>query len=967
MWFSVLGPLEVRDGDALVPLGGSRQRAVLALLLLAAPRLVPGDRVITEIWGVDPPDGARDSLYTYVSNLRGAIERDRIVRADGGYRLVLRDDDAIDAARFESQLVEARRAMGADADRAVVLVTRAMALWRGQPYQGLDLPSAAPESARLTEIRLRGLEDRAEAELRAGRVPEVGEVQMLTVEQPYRERFWELLARALYRAGRQAEALAALAQLRRTLADDLGIEPAAAIARLEERILVQDPTLDATGPGPGTNVPVPLSSFVGRTAELEALESRVVHDRLVTLAGSGGAGKTRLAIELCGRLAGGFADGVWLADLARLPGPDGVAEAVAAAVGVAGLPSADASLVDWARSRRALLVLDNCEHVIGPVAEVASRLLSTSPGLRVLATSRRPLDVPGEVVVALEGLGTALAGEPPGEAEQLFCARATAVRPDFVLDGENGAAVTEVCRHLDGLPLAIELAAARCDALSPQEIAGHLADRFRLLRTPHPQRDVHASLRASLDWSLDLLTPDQRRAFDLLGVFDGPFTAESAAAVLQVPPLEVTELLRGLVDASLLSAQPGPVSSYRMLETVRLFARRRLRGGNDEPEAVRRHDTHLLEICRHLRDDVFGRGRIAARDTVEAERADHEAAFDRWLVTGHHEEALEMASVLGHVWLFSGALRAGLDRLERVLAASAGAATRARADGLAVGAFLLMYLQRYADGIAWVDEATTIYRSVGDERGLAYALARRGHLAFSVGEIPHAVELLQESLETCGRIGSHDGTAWPLTLLAQARLWGGDESAEVRDMLAEGRRRFIEMGDTYGQVHATTFLASLQEDADRLRWFTEAVTLANQPGADPLVRPLALHDLAFAVWNAGEPERADGLNRLSARSALEMGVTVSSGMAFLQAAHFAGVAGQAERAAVLRGAGETHFTMKMAPFWDRQIKPGVDAAAAELGAERFATLRADGRAMTIDEATAFLLAERGPQAAGPSR
>ena len=961
MWFSVLGPLEVRHDEVPVPLGGARQRSVLALLLLAVPRLVTGDRMISEIWGEEPPDGGRDSLYTYVSNLRGAIGRDRIVRADGGYRLRLRDGDEIDADRFEARLVSARRAMGADADRAVSLVEEAMTLWRGQPYQGLDLPSVAPEAARLAEIRLRGLEDRVEAELRAGRVPEAGDMQVLTSEYPYRERFWELLARTLYRAGRQADALATLARLRRLLADDLGIEPTAAVARLEERILVQDPTLDAAGPG--TNLPIPLSSFVGRAVELDELERAVLADRLVSLVGPGGAGKTRLAIELCGRLAGSFPDGVWLADLARVPGPDGVAGAVAATVGVATLPGADASLVDWARPRRALLVLDNCEHVVGPAAEVAARLLSTAPGLRILATSRRALDVPGEVVVTLEGLPTGTHGESPGEAEQLFSARALAIRPDVALDAADATAVTELCRHLDGLPLAVELAAARCDALSPREIAGHLSDRFRLLTSTHPQREVHTSLRASLDWSRDLLDPEERGAFDVLGVFEGPFTAETAAAVLRIAPLDAMELLRDLTRASLLRADLGTVSSYRMLETVRLYARSRLRAGNGEAGAVLRHDTHLLEICRGLRDDVFGRGRITARDTVDAELADHQAAFERWLAAGRYDEALEMAWALGHVWLFSGALREGLDRLERVLAASEGTETRARADVLALGAFVVMYVQRYAEGIAWADEALAIYRSIADERGLAYALARRGHLAFSVGEIPLAVVLLQESLETCGRIGFPDGTAWPLTLLAQARLWGGDESDEVRDMLAEGRRRFVEMGDTYGQVHATTFLANLQDEADRPRWFTEAVTLADQPGADPLVRPLALHNLAFAVWHAGETERADGLNRLSARSALEMGSTVSSGMAFLQAAHFAGIAGRAERAAVLRGAGETHFTMQMAPFWDRQIRPGVDAAASALGADRFHALVARGAAMTIEEATTFLLA--GPEGQAP--
>ncbi len=901
------------------------------------------------------------SLYTYVSNLRGAIGRDRIVRSDGGYRLRLRDGDAIDAADFEARLVAARRAVGTRADEAVALVTGAMQLWRGLPFQGLDLPSVAPEAARLVELRLRGLEDRVEAELRAGRVPEVGEVRELTVEHPYRERCWELLARALYRAGRQADALATLARLRRTLADDLGIDPTPTIARLEERILVQDPTLDAAAPG--ATLPASLSSFVGRAAELDELERRLEDGRLVTVLGPGGVGKTRVAVELAGRVAGSFPDGIWLIDLAPVPGPDGVVPAVAAGLGVATPPGAgDSPLVDWARARRALLVVDNCEHVVARVAELVQRLLPVAPGLRVLATSRRPLEVVGEVQVSLAGLpvahragSAASAGDADsvGDAERLFAERAVAVRRDLTLDDDARPAVTAVCRHLDGLPLAIELAAARVDVMSPQEIAAHLADRFRLT-TPHPRRPVHASLEASLDWSRDLLRPDERRAFDTLGVFEGQFSGASAAAVLEVPAVDAVELLRGLVAACVIQARPGEVSYYRMLETVRLYARERLTRDGGWSDALGRHDAHLRATCSGLRDDVFGRGRVAARVAVGAELADHEAAFDRSMAEGRHGEALEMTWALGNVWLFSGALRTGLDRLQRVLDAT-GTGTRARADALAVGAFLAMYVQRYDDGIAWADEAAHIYRAVGDDRGLAYALARRGHLAFSVGEIPAAVALLRESLDTCDRIGFDDGRAWPLTLLAQARLWGGDESDEVRSMLAEGRRLFIEIGDTYGQIHATTFLANLVPVAQRRGFHSEALVLADLPGADPLVRPLVLHNLAFTAEHDGEHERALGLNRLSARSALEMGVTVSSGMAFLQAAQLAGVGGDPERAAVLRGAGERHFAMRMPPFWDALLRPGVDAAVHALGEDAYRALHTRGRAMSVEESTAFLL------------
>jgi tetratricopeptide (TPR) repeat protein len=311
-----------------------------------------------------------------------------------------------------------------------------------------------------------------------------------------------------------------------------------------------------------------------------------------------------------------------------------------------------------------------------------------------------------------------------------------------------------------------------------------------------------------------------------------------------------------------------------------------------------------------------------------------------------------MAWPLGHAWLFSGKLGHGIDRLERLIDSSDGLASRARADALVAAAYVLMYAARFDPAIAWTDEAIGFYRSADDQLGLAYALARRGHVAFSVGDVPTALALLQESLEICG-------TAWPLTLLAQARLWGGDESDEVRHMLEEGRRRFIAIGDTFGQMHANMFIPNVgdQDVAQQLRYAQESVELADQPGADPLTRPVALHNLAFSVWNASERERAVGLNRISARSALEMGAALSSGMAFLQAGFFAGLDGDGERAAVLHGAGDRHFVMQKAPFYRRQLQPGIDAAVEALGEARYQQSYERGGAMSIEDATGYLLGE----------
>ena len=962
MLFSVLGPLEVRDAGESLPLGGPRQRSVLALLLLDAGRAVVADRLVTEIWGEEPPGGARDSLYTYVSNLRGALGRDRLVRADGGYRLEPIEGDAVDAEEVEARLAEARGLAGSDPPSAVALIDHALSRWRGRPYEGLeDLPSVVPEVARLEELRLRALEDRIEAELRTGGIPEVGGVEMLTTEHPYRERFWELLARVLYRAGRQTDALRTLARLRRMLADELGIDPSPSVAQLEERILLQDPALDEDATTP-TNLPAPISSFTGRADELSQLESLILDHRLVTVTGPGGVGKTRLAVEAATRIAGSFPDGVWLVDFAQVATPRGVGDAVASGlrlVASAAHEQADA-LLGLLRPRTTLLVLDNCEHVADAAGDLAARLLGGAPDLRILATSRRALDTVGEHRFRLDGLDTGGGDASIGEAQRLFEERAVAVRPGFALDDSALPAVTSICRHLDGMPLAIELAAARADTLSPAEIDGYLVDRFRLLEDPHQERPVHHSLQASLDWSYGLLSPDHRNGFDRMSVFEGPFRAAAAEAVLDADSeIAAVDALRRLAGASLLQVLPGDASRYRLLETMRLYARAHLEDAGLWHDVVERHDRHYQEQCRELRGAIFGSGRTEARVAMESELADYEAAFGRLTEAGRVEEALDMGWPLGHVWLFSGKINRGISRLERLIDASVGMEIRSRADTLTASSFLAMYATRYDQAIPWTDEAATIYRELGDEQGLAYALARRGHLAFSVGDIPTALELLQESLEICDRIGYEEGAAWPLALLGQARLWGGDESDEVRGLLEEGRRRFIAIGDTFGQLHANMFIPNVgdQSTETQIRYAEESIELADRPGADPLIRPAAFHNLAFSLWNAGERERAVGLNRIAAESALEMGVTVTAGMAFLQAGLFAGVSGDGERAAVLYGAGDRHFVMQKAPFYVRQLRPGIEAATDALGEERYKQSYEQGQAMSVEEATEFLLSE----------
>jgi len=963
MHFMVLGPLQITENGEEIILGGHRQRSVLVLLIVDAGSAVSIDRIVSEIWPDESVETVRDSLYTYVSQLRKALGKDRIARSDGGYRLDLLESDTIDSVTFESAAAQARRLLGSNPEAASQLLGAGLDLWRGRPFEGFeDLASLVSEVVRLEELHLNAEEDRSEAELRAGGTPTAGNLERLCERHPYRERLWGLLARTLYRAGRQVEALRVFTRLRSLLGEDLGLDLSPELARLEEQILLQDPVLEPDALPPQTNVPVPVSSFIGRVDELTLLDKAIHEHRLVTVVGPGGVGKTRLAIEAAGNVAGSFRDGVWFVDLAQVSQPELVPQAVAAALQVAEQPGQDVvdSIMAFLRARTALLVLDNCEHVADGIATVTAALLEKAPNLKVLATSRRLLGNAGEVRFTLEGLATSSNDESIVEADRLFEARAAAVLRDFRLDGEHRAVVSSICRRLDGMPLAIELVAARADALSLSDIERLLTRRLALMTDDPAQRSVHRSLQASMDWSYDLLLVGGRRAFDLLGVFEGPFSVDAAAAVLGPDSeIEAVDQIRLLVGASLVqvvAARDG-TSLFRLLETPRMYARAHLVETGTWESAIGRHDAHYRTECGALRSAFFGRERIAAQQKIELELADYQVAFDRLSERGANQEALEMAWPLGHLWLFSGRLVDGDRRLDAILDAPEEARDRLRADALTVASFLTIYRQHFDQGVVWADEAIKIYRLIGDDQGLAYALARRGHVAFVSGDFPTAMATLSESLALCQKIGYEDGTAWPITLLAQARRWSGEENPEIRDMLEDGRRRFIAMGEVYGQVHADMILATLHDEslAYRLRYSEEMVRLGERPDADSLIKSAAFHALAYVVWDAGDFDRAEGLNRVSARSAFETGATVNTGLTLLQAATFAGHRGQAERCATLFGAGKTHFAMHLAPFQERTARPAIDVAMEALGEDRYLELHDQGAGMSVEEATGFLL------------
>jgi predicted ATPase/DNA-binding SARP family transcriptional activator len=563
MRFGVLGPLAVwtSAGEPLtVP--GLKVRALLADLLVHAGETVSPDRLVDDLWGDHPPAGAAGALQAKVSQLRRVLAaepagRELVEYGPAGY--VLRAGaDAIDALQFQALVTRAR--VTSDPRTRTALLADALSMWRGSAFADLsDQLFTRAAITRLEEERLAVLEEQAEARLELGEHAQLAaELADLVARHPLRERLRAVQLRALYRAGRPSEALGSYRDLRERLADELGLDPGPELAALQQAILVQDPALRALDPAPAdpdpgagdaapprTNLPAPPGALIGRTEAAAEVRALLAAGRLVTLTGPGGVGKTRLAVEVAARQAEAFPDGAWLVELAPPGRPGGlksgppaagspgtasvadVAELVSAALGIRDDAPAG-PLADWLaaalRTRQLLLVLDNCEHLIEPVAGLAALLLRAAPGLVILATSQEALAIDGEhlwEVPPLELPAPAAGSEPAllarAGAVQLFVARAAAAAPGFSLDASNAQAVTATCRRLDGIPLALELAAARVRALGVHALAARLDDRFQLLaagKRGAPARQQ--TLRAMIDWSWELARPlpgrrDRRR------------------------------------------------------------------------------------------------------------------------------------------------------------------------------------------------------------------------------------------------------------------------------------------------------------------------------------------------------------------------------------------------------------------------------------------------------------------------
>jgi predicted ATPase/DNA-binding SARP family transcriptional activator len=789
--FGILGPLEVRADGRAVPLGGARPRAMFAVLALYTNQPVSAERLAVALWGEDAPPSAVKTVQVYVARLRKAIgDPDALVTTPAGYRLRVGPGE-LDAERFERLVADGREALLAGrAEDAASSLREALSLWRGPPLAELaSAPFAPAEIARLEEERLTALELRAEADLAAGRHAElVGELQSLTAEHPWRERLHAQLMLALYRAGRQAEALRAFRDARDVLTGQLGIEPGAELHDLQRAILAHDPSIAGPAVAPmlrgARSLPVPPNRTVGRTREIAGVIDRLLNRsvRLLTLTGPGGVGKTRLALEIARSLDGDFPDGAYFVSLAALRRPEDVPGTIASALGIVAVrgESVEQAVERFLVAKHLLLVVDNFEHVLA-AAPFIGCVLASCAGVSVLATSREPLALQAEERYPVPPL--ALPGDESPEDEDalaLFKERARIHDPQLDLedDGSQGAAA-EICRRVDGLPLAIELAAARCELLSPVEIAQGLDAALGALG--EGARDAPArqqTLRATIDWSHDLLGDEEQACFSRFAVFAGGGTVEAAEAVTGAG----LDTLDRLVAKSLLvrRRQPDGQTRLAMLETIRAYAVERFSAAQDREEVLQRHYQYYLALAQAHGTDraLSGTSREEHLARLDAEVDNLHAAL-RWAVDGGvAEPALALCEAFGWYSLMRDRYAEVVDWIDgalRLPGALHHPALRVRL--LCIKAWALAPLGRRIEQPTALDEAEENARDLADPVLLSQVLQNRSAYEATAGRLDIADAYADESLQSASA-ASDD---WEIAMAVYTKAMAAQSATELRE------------------------------------------------------------------------------------------------------------------------------------------------------------------------------------------
>ena len=896
MEFGVLGPLEVRTASGAVPVRRGFPRTLLIALLLRPGHTVSSDQLVEVLWGeVELPRNPANALQTQISYLRKTLANGEpggatlLETRAGGYSLVA-DRAGIDAHRFESA-IQQLAALGSlrsseELSKALGEVDAALGLWRGGALEDVaDADFARGEITRLDELRWAATERRIDLLLRLGRHPEaVGILAELVQLLPLRERFHEQLVLALYRSGRQAEALRAFEEARRTLSEELGLDPGSDLRALERAVLQHDPALDWVPPAsehaqpaqasvdtpaaPAAAAttrrrpPVPVSALIGRDAELTRLAELLEGHRALTLTGPAGAGKTRLALAL----ASGH-EQVWYADLSPIDDPALVGATCATATGVTLAPGDDPAevIADTLAAQQGLLVLDTCEHVLSAAGRLAISVLRAAPGVRVLATSRRALGLTGEFAwpvppLALPPIDAEGAAEIASHAAvALFVERAQAVRPDLEIDDRTAADIAAICVALDGLPLAIELAAARTDVLSPAAIRSRLTDRFQLLVDGGVDAaERQQTLRAAIDWSYELLTVEQRTFFARLGVFAGGFDLDAALAVAGSGLANPLDLLGSLVKQSMVTR--AGADRYRLLDTLRAYALDVL-AELDADDTRGRHAAYYTDFAERGELAIRGPGQMEWLDHFRSEVNNFRAALEWSLLTGDADRAARQAGALAWFWTLNGMLTEAVEHLERLAALEelpAGVRSKC-AWGYALLAASLGQLETARDAGYLAAE---LGRKTDDPRSTAYGLNAAALAEWALGHPNRSLDAHSEAIQLLSTVEDHWGLAVCKVLQARTLFDRHDPAASrVADEGAEHARRCQDLHVLGIALTQIAQIALAEGDASRaVTAATEALGLQERIGyTEGTVS--ALHVLGHAHRACGSVEVARDLHR----------------------------------------------------------------------------------------------------------